>query len=348
MSEITETRVGKHWRKKAEGSIIYKIKRWFKRKIVDEELITHLKEVGWELSRIFSSHELAKSTLKSEAKDEANPVHGYILLHYPETYRQLIFDNRVIDLACLYAQRNFSPKILTKIKLEDLEGFVPSLMFIEPTQLKNFPEIVINKAVILSRKNFYDSVSKEDNAEIEWNGWETTGKKIYYSASLLAFISFDIPLKIITHAPGQNSFFYEADFDDVDIQHEKERVLTKVYHQTQVQLATFEKRLDKVKRLATAYAKEASDATKEAERQKRKDFRARLNAIDLRKEMEQAEVQKSKEKWKINWTPIIVAIIVIIGLLIFFFIYFSFQTSFTATPGPEIGKSLSLIKSLRC
>lgn len=321
---------------------MYKIKEWIFRKKVSEEKLELIKQVGWELSDIFPLTDLAKSTTKSKTKDEASGVHAWILLHYPKIYRTLIFDNRVIDLACLYARRNFKPEILKLISLKDLKKFTASLMLIEKTDLKNHPEIVFDKVIIFTKKEFYDSISKEHDAKLEWNGWETTGKKLHLNAALMAMVSDDIPMIIATYSPGRSTIYYEADFEDEEKQHEKEKILTKQYHQVKVQLATFQKKLDKTKTLATDYAKMLSDATKEAQRQRYKNFRSKIDEIDRRKEAQ--STTGNKKPIITNWTPIIAIIIFLVGAFVLLLIYLKFQTGGASTPSGTVNPSLSIYK----
>ena len=337
---------GDYWRKK-EWTFFDKIKGYFKLKKIPAEFLELVKKVAWELANLFSYHVLASSTVKSTRKDHANEVHAYILLHYPLIYRKLIFDNRVIDLACLYARRNFTPAILTTIKLEDLEKFETSLMFIEPYTLKNYPMVTFNKIIIFTHSQFYDSVAQENNAEIEWNDWDTTGIRLPFNASQLAFVSFDIPMWIVTHTPGKHEMFYEADFDDIDKQHAKEVILTRAYHQAQVDLAKNEKILDKTKRVAESYGKMLSDALKEAGRQQGKDFRAKINQIEKEKEDERIWATQKPNKTK-QLIPLFIVIAIIIGAIITLFMIFSFSGGLLPTNSTTTGSinpfNLNLLK----
>lgn len=336
MSEVkSQTKSpGDHWRKKEEGNFFDKIKIWLKRKIVDEKSLETMKKVGWELAQVFSYHILSRSTVKSKFKDQASEVHAYILLHYPKLYRKLIFDNRVIDLACLYARRNFKPEILHSIKLEDLKEFRLSLMFIEETELKNYA-VRFNKVMVYTKEGFYDSVAMEEDVKLKWNDWETTGKRLSFNQALMAFISSDIPMTIVTHTPGKHHLFYEADFDDAEKQHEKEQILTKAYHSAKVENALYEKEIDKVRKLATGYAKEASHAEKLAARQKNKDWRSKINEIDKNKEEYRQKLLQKPSRVK-QLTPFLITLTIIIGVLILFWMFMSFQalTSATAPPTP--------------
>jgi len=313
---------GDHWRKK-EWSLLDKLKTLIHLKKINPEFLEIIKKVAWELRCLFPYHILAASTTKSTRKDYANEVHAYILLHYPLIYRKLIFDNRVIDLACLYARRNFTPAILTTIKLEDLKKFETSVMFIEPYTLKNYPMVTFNKIIIFTSKQFYDSVAQENDAEIEWNNWATKGIRLPFNTSQLAYVSSDLPMWIVTHTPGKHELFYEADFDDVEKQHEKEVILTKVYHQAQVDLAKTEKSLDKTTRVAESYGRMLSDALKEAERQRKKDFRADINKIEHEKEERRLQLTRKPSKIK-QFIPLFVAIAIIVGALITLFMILSF------------------------
>jgi len=325
---------GDLWRKKEEGNFFDKIKIWLKRKIVDEESLETMKKVGWELAQVFSYHVLSRSTVKSKFKDQASEVHAYILLHYPKLYRKLIFDNRVIDLACLYAWRNFKPEMLHSIKLKDLKEFRLSLMFIEETELKNYA-VRFNKVMVFTKEGFYDSVAMEEGVKLKWNGWETTGKRLSFNQALMTFISSDIPMTIVTHTPGKHHLFYEADFDDAEKQHEKEQILTKAYHSAKVEIALYEKEIDKVRKLATGYAKEASHAEKLAARQKNKDWRAKINEIDKNKEEYRQRLLQKPSRIK-QLTPFLITLTIIIGVLILFWMFISFQAlpSATAPPTP--------------
>jgi len=315
---------GDYWRKKEEGNFFEKAKIWIKRKIVDEVSLEMTKKLGWELAQVFSSHVLSRSTVKSKFKDQASEVHAYILLHYPKHYRKLIFDNRVIDLACLYARRNFNPEILHKIELKELKNFRLSLMFIEETELKNYA-VRFNKVIIFSKESFYDSVAMQEDVKLKWNTWKTTGKKLSFNQSLLAFISNDLPLTIVTHAPGKHHLFHGTDFNDPEKQQQKEEILTKAYHSAKVQLAEYEKEIDKVNKLATMYAKQASDAKKMAIRQKHRDFRAEINKIDREKEEQRRWATEKPSRVK-QLIPLLITITIIIGALIFFWMFMSFQS----------------------
>jgi len=314
---------GDHWRKKEEGNLFEKTKIWIKRKIVDKESLEMMKRVGWELAQVFSYHVLSRSTVKSKFKDQANEVHAYILLHHPKIYRKLIFDNRVIDLACLYARRNFKPEILHYIKLEDLKKFRLSLMFIEEDELKNYA-VKFNKVLIFSKEGFYDSVAMEEGVKLKWKGWETTGKKLSFNQALMAWIDYDLPLTIVTHTPGKHHLFYEADFDDVEKQHAKEEILTKAYHSAKVETVKYKKEVDKIKKLATMYAKQASESAKLADRQKHKDWRARIEEIDKNKEDYRQKLLQKPSRVK-QLTPLLITLTIIIGVIVLFWMFMSFQ-----------------------
>ena len=325
---------GDLWRKKEEGNLFEKVKIWMKRKIVDEKSLETMKKVGWELAQVFSYHVLSRSTVKSKFKDQASEVHAYILLHYPKLYRKLIFDNRVIDLACLYARRNFKPEILHWIKLKDLKEFRLSLMFIEETELKNYA-FRFNKLIVFSKEGFYDSVAMEEGVKLKWRGWETTGKRIAFNASLLAMVSYDLPLIIVTHTPGKHHLFYEADFNDAEKQHIKEQILTKAYHSAKVENVEYEKEIDKIKKLATMYAKHASHSEKLANRQKNKDWRAKIDEIDKAKEEYRQKLLQKPSRVK-QLTPFLITLTIIIGVLVLFWMFMSFQSlpPPTAPPTP--------------
>jgi len=330
---------GDYWRKKEEGNFFEKAKIWLQKKIVDPEFRETLKKIGWELAKVFSYHVLSRSTVKSKFKDQANEVHAYILLHHPKIYRKLIFDNRVIDLACLYARRDFKPELLHFIKLEDLKKFRLSLVFIEETELKNYA-FSYNKALVFSKEGFYDSVAMEEGVKLKWNGWETIGKKICFNAALMAMISNDIPLIIITHTPGKHHLFYGADFGDAEKQHEKEQILTAAYHSAKVELAEYEKELDKTKKLATMYAKQASDSAKMADRQKHKDFRAQIDKIDRDKEEQRRLAGQKPNKLK-QLIPFLITLVIVIGVIVVLWMFMSFQSisSPTTTPTPPEASS---------
>jgi len=127
--------------------------------------------------------------------------------------------------------------------------------------------------------------------------------------------------------------FYEADFDDVEKQHEKEQILTKAYHSAKVENALYEKEIDKIKKLATSYAKQASDAIKMAKRQKHRDFRAEINKIDREKEEQRQWALEKPSRIK-QLTPFLITLTIIIGALIFFWMFISFQSLPPSTPPP--------------
>lgn len=323
---------GDYWRKKEEGGFFKKTKVWILRKIVDKEFLETLKKVGWELAQVFSYHVLSRSTVKSKFKDQASEVHAYILLHHPKIYRRLIFDNRVIDLACLYARKNFKPEILHRITLKDLEEFRLSLMFIEEDELKNYA-VRFNKVLIFTKEGFYDSVAMEEDVKLKWNTWETTGKKLSFNQALMAWIDYDLPLTIVTHTPSKHYLFYEADFDDVAKQHVKEQILTKAYHSAKIETVKYKKEVDKIKKLATMYAKQASVSEKLANRQKHKDWRARIDEIDKNKEEYRQKLLQKPSHIK-QLTPLLITLIIIIGVLVFFWMFISFQSLSPPTSNP--------------
>ena len=331
---------GDYWRKKEEGNLFKKAKVWFHQKIVDEEFLETLKKVGWELSKVFSYHVLSRSTVKSKFKEQASEVHAYILLQHPDIYRKLIFDNRVIDLACLYARRNFKPEILHYIKLEDLKKFRLSLMFIEEDELKNYG-VRFNKVLVFTKEGFYDSVAMEEDVKLKWNDWETTGKRLSFNQALMAWIDFDLPLTIVTHTPGKHHLFYEADFDDVEKQHEKEEILTKAYHSAKVETVKYKKEVDKIKKLATMYAKQASESEKLAKRQKHKDWRAEIEEIDKNKEEYRQKLLQKPSSIK-QLTPLFITLTIIIGVLILFWMFMSFQAPPPLAPTSPEGSSFGL------
>jgi len=335
-------RQGDYWLKKEAGNAFEKIKIWVYRKIVNKKFLETLKKTGWELAHVFPYHVLARSTVKSKFKEQASEVHAYILLHHPKIYRKLIFDNRVIDLACLYARRNFNPEILHKIKLEDLKTFRPSLMFIEEDELKNYA-VKFNKVIILSKEGFYDSVALEEGVALKWKGWRTTGKRLSFNQSLLAWIDYDLPFTLVPHTPGKHHLFYEADFDDVEKQHIKEEILTRAYHSAKVETVKQKREIDKIKKLATMYAKQASDSAKLADRQKHKDWRARIVEIDKNKEEYRQKLLQKPSRIK-QLTPLLITLTIIIGVLILFWMFMSFQALPPSTP-PSTPPETSLFVS---
>lgn len=340
-AELPKKMPGDYWLKK-EFSFIDRIKQFFFRKKLSNELLEIVKKVAWELAQIFPYHTLAKSTIKSKANEEANEVHSYIELHYPLIYRKLIFDRRVIDLACLYARRDFKPMILNKIPLKELEKYTSSLMFIEPTELKNYSMVKFNKAVVFTEKNFYDSVAREEDTDIKWNGWPSKGMKIPFNQALLAFIGTELPMTLVTYTPGQHTYFYEADYeapDDIDIQHQKERILTKAFHQARIELAAAQKEIHKTKGIAKSYARQLDYAEKEANRQRHKDFRSRIDEIERKKELERQKATQKPSKVK-ELLPLFITIVIIVGILIFVFLFLNAPQPSTTIPPESSSHSL--------
>jgi len=332
---------GEYWRKK-EWSFLDKVKTLIHLKKIDPDLLELIKRVAWELANLYPYSDLAKATTKSPTKNQPNPVHGYILLHYPLLYRKLIFDNRVIDLACLYARRNFNPTILTTVPLEELKKYRKSLVFIDPYTLKNYPMVLFNKLVVFTLKEFYDSIAQENDAEITWKGWDTTGIRLPLNASLMSFVSYDIPMWFVTHTPGKHVMYYEADFEDIEKQHQKELILTKAYHQAQIELAQTRKILDKTKGVAESYGRMLSDALKEANRQRKKDFRSEINRIEQEKEEQRIRLTQKPSKLK-QLLPLFITIAIITGSIIFLLLFLGFTQGSalptnSTTPMGFIGK----------
>lgn len=317
MNSLTEE-PGSYWLKKEKGKFLERTKEWVKRKNMTKPFLEKLKKIAWKLAEIFDYNTLAKSTTKSSLKRQANEVHAWILLNYPKTYRRLIFDNRVIDLACLYARRHRKLSILNKIKLEDLKDFEGTIIYVDNGKLKNYPMIRFDRIIVFHRKGrtFYDEVAMETNAKIKVNNWDTIGTNIYFDGSLLSFLSDDIPFIVLTKDPKKPDIFYETSFDEQRVTEEKEVMLTKLYHNALTQLATIEKKLDKAQKLAVGYAKIASDAIKEADLAKREDWRIKLQKRDIERKKQNIELEKLASGSRYNLTPIIIVLILVIGFLI--------------------------------
>lgn len=302
---------GSYWLNIEEGGLLTKAKLWLQRKNVSDEDLELLKKLAWKLSRIFPHRILAQSTQDAISSDKANPVHGYILLNHPKRYRELIFDNRVIDLACLYGIRNFRPDILKFLTIKELKNLQRSIIYTNLTPLENYPEIKFSRMIVYTRQNFYDSVSVEHRADIEINGWPSLGKKVYSNGALLSFVDYDLPMVLITHTPGDTDLYQNYNISSEELQDHKEQILTKLYHKTLGDLSAMEKQLDKAEAFASSFARVASHTIKEAERKHNIDWVERINL----EEKKQKEDGKGEEKRVKDWTNIIIAIIGVIGIL---------------------------------
>jgi cytoskeletal protein RodZ len=89
------------------------------------------------------------------------------------------------------------------------------------------------------------------------------------------------------------------------------------------------------------YAKQASESGKLADRQKHKDWRAKIDEIDKNKEDYRQKLLQKPSRVK-QLTPLLITLTIIIGVLILFWMFFSFQSlpSPSAPPTPPEDSSL--------
>jgi len=305
---------GMYWlRKQTKNGFFSRLKTRFSNGQLTDEDLERIKKAAWELSNIFDYHELARYHLGSRESGTANPIDGFLVTQYPHHYRTLIFDHRVIDLACLYALRKNVPPKLIISKLDSLKNWKKSIIFFKDyVPLHNFKKIHFNKIIVYTKEqNFYDAVQIEHNAEIEIKEWFTTGKKIKFSGVLFSLIDTDTLLVIMKDAPGTLELFSDFYINDENIKKEVISILTKALHKKETEIAIQGKQLNKAEEFVEGLLGIFSDTVKESNNKRINDLNEKIKQeTRKRKEAENPEQPIIR-----NWTPIFLTIIIGIVVL---------------------------------
>lgn len=341
---------GMHSLKKEKPNILRKIYIYLKRRIISPEFQEQLKKIAWELQERFSHEDLAKAsklnkkTTNNDKRREGNEVLGWILMQYPQLYRKLIYDHRVVDLACLYAKRKFRIGANLGIDRNTLEEMEMTIIDHDPIRLKNFPEIKFDKSIVFTKTSFYDSVKPMNNQNIKINGMKTTGKKLIALGSLLVFISYNVPLIVITGTPGQHVLWDSKELIDQEKTEVIMKTLTKAFHQAKALLDLDESEFDFLRRQILGYAKRSAHAKAELERMIKINHRDEINRITKKVKTQQ---RKANTRWNINLTPIIVIIIIVIGVIILFLVIGYVLQLNQTPPSTEVIESAKLLSFLK-
>lgn len=278
-------------------SIKKKIRKHKRKKYDDYD--EKVRKCAFEMSEKFSYSELA---------NREDRVWGWIELHYPDQYS---LDTKVFDIALLYKKKDFYPKPIRRVSLDSLMGWKLTVLDIGESILPNYPNQPFSRVLVLAPNTFSNCVTIRYNRKWWKDGIPTKCHHISANASLLSWISYDMPFVVVTHRPGKNQMFYETKMESEDIKDTKIKLLTKIYDQARSKIMGLNKHLEATESMVSEYATMYMNQKDIAEMRRKKDFMEEYDRI---------KKDRYGEKKKINWDSIAKWSAILIGLVFLFII----------------------------
>lgn len=277
------------------------------KKEMKEEL---LNKFALQLSKVFLYHEL-----KAAASGEGGfAVHGWLQVHAPNDYEELI-DSYVLDRACYYAKKHYSPEVLKFVRELDLNALeMTRLQLKRDYKLKNFPGITYQQVIIFANGKLENALTWIPNYLKEFEGSRVPVNYAPANIGMIGLPIWDVLQCVVLHAPGKNQAFLDAKIEAKDIVNSQDNIQKKVIHQIRGGQEPIEDQLDQASRQYLQMKKERDWLLAKIET---------MVPSDIIAEYDKKEKIASKTKTKVNWRMLIgfIILIVIAGGVISLFMF---------------------------
>lgn len=308
----------KHFReirsKQRRGSFKDNLKARFAKKVEEKSQRTteeesRLNTVALELSKKFSYSKLASAVDGRGAYE----VHGYMQKTYID-YDWLV-DNFILDRACFYAKRDYTPEIITFLREVDIKSYYRSVVE-TPHEIyfENYPQFPFSKVIIYSREPLEKAINWIDEYPWELDGYDTIVNLGPANMGLLGWATWNIPVLLVLHAPGKNRAFFEAKTSSKSLKDEHVEQLKNFIYQYRTYVNVMEEKIGELEMESLQYQKLYSDLKRtvltNSPISSEEEFR------NFEKKRRSSSPLKANKK-TIMWTLVLIILMVIIFVLIF-------------------------------
>jgi hypothetical protein len=296
------------------GTVINQIKERFSKKNEEKSKRTdeeekRLNEVGLELAKKFSYSKLSVAVDGRGGYE----VHGYMQKTYID-YQWLI-NNFVLDRACFYAKRDYTPEIIKFLREVDIKSYHRSVVE-TPHEIffENYPQFPFSKVIIYSREPLEKAINWIDEYPWELDGYDTNVNLGPANVGLIGWATWNIPVLLVLHAPGKNKAFFEAKISSKSLRDEHVEQLKSFIYQFRTYINVIEEKISELEMESMQYQKLYSDLK-----------RTVLTNSPISSEEEFRKFEKSKgstssfkaNKKTVLWSLLIIVLMIVIFVLIF-------------------------------
>lgn len=192
-----------------------------------------LDKIAFILSKKFSYSKLV-SAIDGKSGFE---VHGFMQNQFFD-YVKLFRDN-VLDRACFFAKRDYTPEVIKLIDMGVLKDWHRSIHELEsPYTLGHYPNFPYSKYIIYSKDPFEEAVKWIDGFPFSIKGYNTYVTLAPCNIALLGWASWDLPIFILTHAVGKNQSLFKITTEAEEIDREMKAILKKIIHSQRAYIDT--------------------------------------------------------------------------------------------------------------
>jgi len=274
--------------------------------------------VGFDLYRRFKYTDL----VKARDPNINNPVHAYLRRKY-HSYMKLI-DRNVIDLACLYAQRYFTPEMLQVVEPKLLENYFKSeLILRRPHEFDNFEGQPFPRATLYTPREFEEAFYWQYRTPWPIDGYKTPCTIGDGHFAMLGFSDWQKPAIVLLHAHGKDEILEDALLEADKIDKEQKLLMQTIIHN----LRTIEEpvlgRLDEAERENAHWRERYTKLKNKADIMREQDL-DQLEA-ELMQRRTNGEIKKP-----INWGSIILYGSIFVGFIVLLLVLF--QTGAFSSP----------------
>lgn len=263
-----------------------------------------LSMVGYDLFMKFTYTDL----VNARNPNINNPVHAYLRRKYRD-YMHLITEN-VIDLACLYAQRYFTPEQIQLVESEILEHYHKSeLILRNPHEFDNFPGQPFPRATLYTPREFQNAFLWQYKTPWPVDGYRTPCTVGEGHFAQLGWSDWQKPAIILLHAHGKDGILENAILEAEKIDKEQKLLMQTIIHN----LRTIEEpvlgRLDEAERENAHWRERYTKLKNKADIMRDED-------LDALEESLMSRQAANAPKKKTNWGLVVLYGAVFIGLIV--------------------------------
>lgn len=305
-----------------------KISTYRKERSIKEE--ARLNKVGFELSKKFTYSQLV-SAIDGRGGFE---VHGFMEKTYLDY--DFLIEKMVLDRACFYAKRDYTPEIINFIREIDIVDCERSVIETsKEIHFENYPEFPFNKLIIYSKGPFDDAINWLDDYPWELDGYDTFVTLGPANLGLLGWATWNIPIVLILHAPGKNKAFFDAVISAKDLKNEKTEQLKNFIYQYRTYVNVMEEKIDEIQLESLQYQKLYSDLKRTIMSSSPISTAEEFNSF----ERNQRKKMPKFSKKTILWSIVFMIIVVMLFVIIFQMMIPAFIGTVNSTiPDPDLSK----------
>jgi len=264
-------------------------------------------EVALRIAERFTFKEIFDA---NDSPKKAPHVHGWIQDNYRNF--QWLIDNYVLEVASFYAKNKLEHKvdiikILEGIPLRD---YVCSRLELEkPKELINYPDQPFINILFMSEVHLDDALLWIEDAEWVIDGEDVRINLGRFGGELIAWISWNIPVILVTYIPFKNKGIFKAKLEAQDLKDVVIDKRLKLIHTYRTMVETLEAKVDEKTREAKQWKKMYSDYKKDITLETRKQI-AKIQYLKGNKN------NVIKRTYNINYILIVAIVILLIITII--------------------------------